>query len=265
MREWQKKLDDQLQILGIRPHEHSFGENPKNIQFATADINLDNAEDWKSIRVDEKTGALINDYGRTIVVYIKDNTFKFINYPLDSVDLKKVHLTWCRTLQSMEKKGRYDRYVGTQSKTNKYTIEVATGSGSTEEIENYLRPCKNCLKQVKFKGRESFSSHFLKNFHIREWFEYCDKHNVIPPKKTRHTPTTYPGSEYTKEYEEIAKKLKKQCKYTCQHCSKNYAQNKSKLDCHHINGVKGDNRPENLQILCVNCHKKQTNHGHYKR
>ena len=34
-----------------------------------------------------------------------------------------------------------------------------------------------------------------------------------------------------------------------------------KLVLDHINGVKGDNRPHNLQFLCANCNSQQPTHG----
>ena len=36
------------------------------------------------------------------------------------------------------------------------------------------------------------------------------------------------------------------------------------MHCHHRNGVITDNRPENLQALCLLCHAKQPAHNHIK-
>jgi hypothetical protein len=33
---------------------------------------------------------------------------------------------------------------------------------------------------------------------------------------------------------------------------------------HHINGLKSDDSPENLRVLCIGCHAEQPSHGHMR-
>lgn len=268
MADWIQKLDTQLKRLGISPRSDTYGDIDP-LQLISAEITLESVEDWQgNVLHDPNTGALLNAYGNTIVVYIKDNTFGFQRLdPYEVVEklkdyekLKKVHLTWCGTLQHMEKSNRYDRYTGIESRTNEYTIEIKNGT-TLEDRNTYLRPCITCLKKVGFID----PPYNFNTFHIRDWFEYCDRNNAVPPKKTRYTPETYPPSEYTGQYQKIARTLKQRHNYICQECGDDYSQNPSHLDCHHINGVKGDNKSSNLRILCVPCHKKQPLHGHYDR
>ena len=51
------------------------------------------------------------------------------------------------------------------------------------------------------------------------------------------------------------------CEYKCQECGNTGEWNNKKLtlQVHHINGLKYDNRPENLIFLCPNCHSQTKN------
>ena len=154
MSDWQRTLDDALKRLGLSPTNHQFGKDIPPLEFsAMGNIVLQSAEDWaKYINKDgdEQTGALLDKYGRTIVVYIEDHAFLSWRQNLNtSSDLKstlkdyerlnKVHLTWCTTLKRMErqiKHGRtkYERYIGKQSRINTYPIDVTGYKEKTTSI-----------------------------------------------------------------------------------------------------------------------------------
>lgn len=52
----------------------------------------------------------------------------------------------------------------------------------------------------------------------------------------------------------------KECK--CEICGiSEWSGNPISLQLHHINGVRTDNRLENLQVLCPNCHSQTDNYG----
>lgn len=195
MSDWQRTLDDALKRLGLSPTNHQFSKGMPKFS-ARGNIVLQSAEDWKNIKIDQKTGALLNPQKQTIVVYIQDHTFLSYQQNLNTSSdlestlkdyemLNKVHLTWCTTLKSMKRQGRYERYIGTQSPENKYPIDVPSYK---EKPEVKLRPCINCLKIVDKKAGIQPRQHnkeYFDKFDIRKWFEYCDKHNVTPPRQPR--------------------------------------------------------------------------------
>lgn len=273
MSDWKNELDNALNRLGLSPSNYQFGKDMQPLVFDTADIVLESAEDWaKHIDIDEKTGAFLDKQGYTRVVYIKDHTSLFYNrnqnnlFDLESIlddyeELKKVHLTWCNHLQKMKRDGIYaDRYVTKKTRTRESLVDL----GNSQEQEVYLRPCIACLNKVQYAGRSNYSrkndKHFFDTFHIRNWFEYCDENNVTQPQPTTYNPDTMPPAEYTDIFRQKAIFLKQQCKYTCQQCNKDCSNDKKNLHCHHKNHNKGDNRWENLEILCHDCHAKHHPH-----
>ena len=62
------------------------------------------------------------------------------------------------------------------------------------------------------------------------------------------------GKDFT---EELKEKIREQSGRLCKDCGKIEKQNRRRLDVHHINGNKHDNREENLIPLCTVCHYKR--------
>ncbi len=48
-------------------------------------------------------------------------------------------------------------------------------------------------------------------------------------------------------------------KHTCLVCGKTQAESRRKLDVHHLNAIRDDDRPENAATLCRTCHRAE--HG----
>jgi len=65
---------------------------------------------------------------------------------------------------------------------------------------------------------------------------------------------------YDKEWQKLARDLKDACDWCCQQCGARHNSIRTRdgvrivVTVAHLNHVAGDNRPENLRVLCAGCH-----------
>ena len=67
--------------------------------------------------------------------------------------------------------------------------------------------------------------------------------------------------EYTDYFSTHSKHLKDHAKWVCEECGADKSKDPGNLHTHHINGIKTDNKPSNLIVLCYDCHSKKPGHG----
>lgn len=92
---------------------------------------------------------------------------------------------------------------------------------------NYKYCCINCQREYQYQQ------------HIKDWKEHPEKY------------TAEKAPNYIRKY--LFEKYNNSCQICGWH-EINPTTGKSPLEIHHINGDCSDNREENLQLLCPNCH-----------
>ena len=132
-------------------------------------------------------------------------------------------------------------------KTKEKIAKSLSKSGKLQKKEKFCLRCGTKLKsgQHKFCSNECFQK-FQENLRLEKWLNNPKVYSVekIPPVIKRYLMAKY------------------NCK--CQKCGWgeiNETTGKIPLEVHHINGDCTDNREENLQLLCPNCHSLTPNHG----
>lgn len=179
-----------------------------------------------------------------------------------SKNTPKFHLTWCNAVEKMHRYKRFERYVLSQAGTNTFTIESKEDEMGTRHTLHDIRlyPCQFCLDQLKYRGfhYEQSRPHKLnqvKNFRIGDFIS--ENYGTLVtwkhlPKNRRAIDGT---GGYTIDFPEISRELRSNSMWTCEKCNVNLVNKKEGLHVHHINGVRSDNRLDNLQVLCAICHK----------
>lgn len=209
-------------------------------------------------------GGLFQLEGQQVVIYIKDHTRR-PEVHSDPNKGNKIHLKECRTIREMKQKKRYDRYVATSRRDNKYRLDIIDeNSNSTTEIISPIHVCINCLRELDYNHSKSQGPIQVKQiqaqFDIVEFLEIYSNFFGVRPK---YTANSAPPSRYVDNWSSISSTIRRKADWCCQKCSvKLSGENKRWLHVHHKNGVKGDNSEPNLVALCVLCHSYEPNHEH---
>lgn len=188
--------------------------------------------------------------------------------------LPRYHVCNCRTWKDMKAKGRSDRYVASTRVDGYFELDVyiASLSQSRKQLEQ-LKVCQNCLDQIRWKGfandgtlSSAQRSRHVAAFALAEFFEHYNRSLVR--EKPKWTPSTMPSASYSDDFDEISSRARAAAKWRCQApgCGRLLAASWQRryLHVHHRNGVKGDNSPENLMVICLECHAKQPGHEHMR-
>ena len=141
-------------------------------------------------------------------------------------------------------------------KKTKYTKELLIPI--VKESNSYADVCRK-LNITPNTGAQTYVTKKIKEYHIdtahftgRGWLK--GKKITTNPGKTLDEicveNSTYSSSKLLKKLVKEGKK-----KYQCEICNLTvWRENPISLELHHINGCHIDNRLENLQSLCPNCH-----------
>ena len=228
------------------------------------DVVFDELRTGKNVTLEEidVTSKLLNFKGRQILLYIPDHGTQFDAVMQGKTDAHRFHVANCETLATMRSQGRYRRYVATTDLSGLFKIVGVAAYNHRIGREGYtqLRVCQNCLKTLNYKNAvNSGVFKIAKHFNIQEFFETYASLFKIPPNQREITKQM---ALYTRDWVEVSRAVRAKANWCCKACKVNLKTHPELLHTHHINGVKNDNREENLVPLCIGCHRLQPNHAH---
>jgi hypothetical protein len=194
-----------------------------------------------------------------VILYIRDLSFSSrYNNPA----MPRFHVSNCRTLQDMTQRGRGARYVIATREDGIFIVNKTSDGVEEKGINAKLDICKNCLSTLNWSGYTSGGnkSEIFSHFTISDFFKKYPK--SLLSEGNRQKDNVAPLNHYVENWNVLSTALRESKNWKCESCLADMKNQKDQLHVHHINGMKNDNKPTNLKVLCKSCHAKEPGHGH---
>lgn len=202
-----------------------------------------------------------------VLVYIRDQLLSREAY--ERGDYNRYHLCFCQHLRGARRKNRYEaRYVMTYDTSGNFLVNLSLlprGERREQNVYRRLKVCQYCLRELNWKnfrqycgaGRAPFiGGDRLMRQRIVEAFDIAEYLLTAQRNQARFFP---PVDAWTPKKEYVLPPswktaLKRNVDYRCELCRQRFAPDA--LEIHHRNHNQGDNRRDNLMVLCRACHDK---------
>lgn len=206
----------------------------------------------------DDNGTLVYKNTR-VILYIRDWSYSSSS---NNQSMPKFHVSNCRTLQDMRLRGRGARYVIATREDGVFIVNKITNGLVEKGIQAKLDVCKNCLADLNWSDYSSGGdkNKIFNSFSLTDFFKKYPKSLLSQRTMLDDQEATF--NHYVDDWNSISFELRQSKNWKCESCNTDMKDKKDKLDVHHKNGIKYDNNPSNLKVLCRTCHAKEPGHEH---
>ena len=217
------------------------------------------------ISIDEiKTKDGVFDYkGRKVIVYIRDQYAKYHSRGY------KFHLTKCAAINNAFQNRRNSRYVVSLRTDGQFKINLLEDSVVIKkDLIEPMKVCRYCLGQLDYMQYKvhttKIKTRICNDFDLEEYFSMFNT-TTLSPGGFRNA-NNAPLNVYSKNFHLKSKTIREKRNYECNDCGINMSKQEHRkfAHVHHRDGDKSNDNPNNLEVLCIECHSNQASHGRLK-
>ena len=169
----------------------------------------------------------------------------------------RFHIYPCSFVRNYE-----SRYIMTTRHDGLFHVRIKNPDGEYSDKIMPLRLCKFCYDELYL----DYQGYHRVNFDIQRYYMSEVKKRIKTGFRFQSLDTFMSRSlsdeSYAVNWPVLSRSIKENRGWECERChfrAESYEQKKF-LEVHHKNRNKYDNRPENLEVICRNCHDKEHPH-----
>lgn len=263
-------LYDCLNQMGAEPRKVDLTQN-SIVSVTKAQLASPQGKEVSIDEIEVTPQGVLSHNSLHVVLYIENHKWTFHKAMEDGEKGRRVHFSYCSTLDKMNNDGEFEKYVICDNTYDDFYITGYDSNNSKRSLEGRadLKVCKNCLSEANYQEYKTHKDkgNFQETKRIFNQFSFDELFQTFKPYFP-HKPGRRVGEEshagFAPDWDKISHRYRVSRGWRCEKCQVFLGKHPYRwlLHTHHISGVTSNNRPSNLQALCKKCHCDEHPHMH---